>query len=114
MPLCDPSNSPRYPKRVPSTVLIRRIAQAWLLLLVIGSLQPARPGPVHAMHREIHFLAFGGTAFLLLLVTRSRREEMGVVLGGCLLGLSLEYLQHLFYHNVMEWWDVRDWTCPQN
>jgi hypothetical protein len=91
-------------------ILIRRIAQAWLLLLVIGSLQPARPGPVHAMHREIHFLAFGGAAFLLLLVTRNRREEIGVVAGACLLGLSLEYLQHLFYGNVMEWWDVRDDT----
>jgi hypothetical protein len=99
---------------------IRRIAQAWLLLLVIGSLQPARPGPVHAMHREIHFLAFGGAAFLLLLVTRNRREEIGVVVGGCLLGLSLEYLQHpytnwcrLKIYEIAYQGDYHPWRAPE-
>jgi hypothetical protein len=88
--------------------IIRLIAQAWLLLMIVGSLQPARPGPVVATHRGIHFLAFGGAAFLLMLLSRNLRQEIRVVVGVCLLGLSLEYLQHLIYHNLMEWWDVRD------
>jgi len=90
--------------------IIGRVAQAWLLLLVVGSLGPARPGPVVGLglHREIHWLAFGGAAYLLLLLSRTRRQEMRAIFCTCLLGLSLEYLQHLIYRNVMEWWDVRD------
>ena len=87
---------------------IRLIAQVSLLLLVIGSLQPGRPGPLHAIHREIHYAAFGGTTLLLLLLCRTRLEEVRVVVAACFLGLSLEYLQHLIYHNPAEWWDVRD------
>lgn len=63
-----------------------------------------------AHHRGLHFLAFGGAALLLLLLSRSRRQEIRLVVAVCLLGLSLEYLQHLLYRNVMEWWDVRDDT----
>ena len=72
--------------------IIRLIAQAWLLLMIVGSLQPARPGPVVATHRGIHFLAFGGAAFLLLLLSRNLRQEIRVVVAVCLLGLSLECL----------------------
>jgi hypothetical protein len=90
--------------------IIRRIAQAWLLLLIVGSLQPSRPGAVLAHHRGLHFLSFGGVALLLLLLARTRYQEIRAVLGVCLLGLSLEYMQHLLYRNPMEWWDVRDDT----
>ena len=101
----------RYPENLLlNPQIIRRTAQAWLILLIVGSLQPSRPGPVLAHHRGLHFLAFGGVAFLLLLLSRNFREGIRVVVGVCLLGLSLEYLQHFFYHNVMEWWDVRDDT----
>jgi peptidoglycan/LPS O-acetylase OafA/YrhL len=93
-----------------TAIFIRRVAQAWLLLLVVGSLQPSRPGPVHAHHRAVHFAAFGGGAFLLLLLARSRREELRAAIAVCLLGLCLEFLQHVVYGNVMEWWDVRDDT----
>src|SRR6266849_2488245 len=113
--------------------IIRRLTMAWLLLMVVGSLQPARllevagflrsaglrvaigslqpasplaaagalqpagPGPVVDLHRQIHWLAFGGAAFLLLLLSRNRRQEIRSVIATCLLGLSLEYLQHLIY-----------------
>lgn len=90
--------------------IIRRITQAWLLLLIVGSLQPARPGPVVGLHREIHWLAFAGATFLLLVLSRNRRQEIRSVIAACLLGLSLEYLQHLIYRNPMEWRDVRDDT----
>jgi NhaP-type Na+/H+ or K+/H+ antiporter len=59
-------------------------------------------------HRGIHWLAFAGAAVLLLLLSRNRRQEIRSVIGVCLLGLTLEYVQHLIYRNIMEWWDVRD------
>jgi hypothetical protein len=90
--------------------VILGITQAWLLLLIVGSLQPARLGPGVALHRGIHWLAFAGTAFLLLLLSRNRRQEIRSAIGVFLLGLSLEYLQHLIYRNPMEWRDVRDDT----
>ena len=88
--------------------MLRRIAQVWILLLIVGSLNPARPALVVGLHREIHWLAFGGAAFLLLLLSRNRHQEIRSVIAVCLLGLSLEYLQHLIYRNAMEWRDVRD------
>jgi type II secretory pathway component PulK len=38
----------------------------------------------------------------------NRRQQIRSALAVFLLGLSLEYLQHLIYRNPMEWWDVRD------
>ncbi len=60
------------------------------------------------LHRQIHWVAFVGTAFLLLILSRSRYKEIYVVLATCILGFSLEYLQHLMYGCMMEWRDVRD------
>ena len=90
--------------------IILRIAQAWILLLIVGSLQPARPGPVVGLHREVHWLAFAGAAFLLFSLSRSRIQEICSVVAVFLLGLSLEFLQHLIYRGALEWWDVRDDT----
>jgi hypothetical protein len=102
--------------RASTRTFIRRIAQIWFLLVVVGSLQPARPVMVvglHAagLHRYTHWLAFAGSAFLLLLLSRNRRQEFQGVVATCLLGLSLEYLQHFTYRNPMEWVDVRDDTA---
>jgi hypothetical protein len=84
------------------------ITEAWLLLLVVGSLQPARPGPVHLFHRELHWVAFAGAALLLFVLSRSRRQAIWSTIAVCALGFSLEILQHLIYRNSLEWWDVRD------
>jgi hypothetical protein len=62
------------------------------------------------LHRGVHGLAFAGAAFLLLSLSKSRHQEIQSVIAVCLIGLSLEYLQHLIYRNGMEWWDVRDDT----
>jgi hypothetical protein len=62
------------------------------------------------IHRGVHGLAFAGVAFLLLALSKSRHQEIRSAIAVCLLGLSLEYLQHLIYRNGMEWWDVRDDT----
>ena len=97
--------------------VIRYMAQAWILTLVVGSLQLARPvalarhrpdGPVVAAHRALHFLAFSGATLLLLLASRTRRQKLQSAGFTLLLGLTLEWLQHLIYHNEMEWHDVRD------
>lgn len=88
--------------------IILRLAQIWLLFLIGGSLQPARPGLILGLHREIHWLAFSGASFLLILLSRTRRQEVRSVIAVFLLGLSIEYLQHLIYRNAMEWRDVRD------
>lgn len=90
--------------------IIRRITLAWLLLIIVGSLQPARPWHSVALHRGIHWMAFAGAAFLLLLLSRSRRQEIRGVIAACLLGLSLEYVQHVVYRKPIEWCDVRDDT----
>ena len=92
---------------------IIRITQAWFLILIVGSIQPARPGPMVAkigFHRGVHWLAFAGAALLLLALARNRRQEIRSAIAVFLLGLSLEYLQHVIYGNAMEWWDVRDDT----
>ncbi len=62
------------------------------------------------LHRGVHWVAFAGAAFLLLALSRNRRQQVRTAFAVFLLGLSLEFLQHLLYRNVMEWWDVRDDT----
>jgi hypothetical protein len=89
-------------------VAFRIVVQVWLILLIVGSLQPARPSLVIAYHRELHWLAFAGAAFLVLLLSRNRRQEIRSAIAVFLLGLSLECLQHLLYRNPIEWWDARD------
>jgi hypothetical protein len=88
--------------------IIRRIAQAWLVLVIVGSLQPARPATVVGLHREIHWLAFAGLASLLLFLCGKVGQEISAATAICFLGLSLEYVQHLVYRKSMEWRDVRD------
>lgn len=87
------------------------------------SLQPLRPSAgnaLHYLHRPFHFVAFGLTALLLwrffsvaawpLIFSGvlAARSGVGAVLATIVLGGTLELLQHLIYHNRMEWWDVRD------
>ena len=61
-------------------------------------------------HRLYHFVAFGSTALLLLLVAATRGEQFAAVAGTILLGVSLEYVQHWVFHGALEWWDIRDDT----
>jgi TRAP-type uncharacterized transport system fused permease subunit len=87
---------------------LRIVAWVWIALLVAGSLQPARPGIVKGLHREIHWAGFAGAALLLFALSKTRFRE---ILGACtilLLGVSLEVVQHLIYRNHLEWRDVVD------
>lgn len=90
------------------TPLVRRLTLVWALFVVAGSLQPRRPATMLALHREIHWLAFAGLAFLVLLVSRALRQAIPRVFSVLLLGVSLETFQHFVYHTATEWRDVRD------
>ncbi len=62
-------------------------------------------------HRVAHFLTFGIFAVLVrLAATRSYQQALGLP-GVIFLGISIEYVQHLFPHHVFETWDVRDDTA---
>ena len=87
---------------------LRIAAWVWISLLVAGSLQPARPGIVKGLHREIHWVAFAGAAVLLFALSKTRLREMLGAGAIFLLGVSLEVLQHLIYRNALEWRDVVD------
>jgi hypothetical protein len=91
-----------------SRTVVRIVAKVWLALLIVGSLQPARPGIVAGLHREIHWLAFAGAALLLFSLSRTRREEILGAFTVFLLGFSLELLEHLIYRNHLEWRDIAD------
>jgi hypothetical protein len=108
---------------VPRRYLVH-IAPFWVLALILGSLLPgpakhvlgistryslARGGQIRWQHHLAHFLSFGSTTGLLLLIARTRSQDGIVLLGMLILGLSLEYTQHVLYETEgMEWWDVRD------
>ena len=92
---------------VPPLVL-RIVTRLWIALLIVGSLQPSRPGVVTGHHREIHWVAFAGAAFLLFSVSSTRRQQILRAFAIFILGVSLEFLQHLIYRNRMEWRDIAD------
>ena len=83
-----------------SRAVLRVVAKIWLAILIVGSLQPARPGVVSGLHRGIHWLAFAGAALLLFSLSRTRRQEILGAFTIFLLGFSLELLQHLIYRTI--------------
>ena len=110
-------------KQIVPRRLLRRIAAVWIVCLIVGSLLPGsakvRLGTTYhssthhsrivgMKHRVIHFLAFGSTALMLMLLAPSRRHEMRAGVGVMLLGCALEVTQFMIYSINFEWWDVRD------
>jgi hypothetical protein len=90
--------------------LLRVIVVPWTLCLIVGSLLPddvKESIGTHSHHRPYHFIAFGATALLFLLISNTRRQEWISVGGAFALGLSLETLQCLL-DGYFEWWDLRD------
>jgi hypothetical protein len=95
----------------------------WVAGLLIVSLQPLRPAPtsgLYQLHRPFHFVVFALTALVLwsffaitgwtLFTPRVSvtKASIKAVFATIVLGGIIEVLQHLIYHNQMEWWDVRD------
>lgn len=68
----------------------------------------SKKGWAHTHHRPYHFISFGATALLFLLISNTRRQEWTSVFAVFGLGLILEALQCLLFDGYMEWWDIRD------
>jgi hypothetical protein len=111
---------------MPRTHLIR-IAPLWILCLIAGSLLPSAVkealgtsanvriveghleiATIPLRHRVFHFLSFGSTALMLLLIGRTPTQRLYGSLGTIALGLVIEYAQHWIAPAPVEWWDVRD------
>src|SRR5262249_15446667 len=60
-------------------------------------------------HRLFHFVGFGSTALVLILIAEGPAREALAALNVAILGFTIEYCQYvLFALPAMEWWDVRD------
>jgi hypothetical protein len=90
---------------------LRLIAAPWVICLIAGSLMPSNfkdAVGTHSFHRTFHFVSFGSTALLFLLLSNNRRQEYIAACGVFALGVTLEILQHVIFVDIFEWWDVRD------
>jgi len=73
--------------------------------------EAATQGRAVARHRVAHFLTFGSTALLLVLISETVAEEIWAGFGVVALGFILECSQFAIIGlTEMEWWDVRDDT----
>jgi hypothetical protein len=107
-----------------SRELLIRIAPWWLAVLIVGSLLPgpeknyfitptsplmvAQAHPA-LWHRLFHYLTFGSTAAMLMLIGETLLLQVAAAFGVGILGLALEWAQFRIYQlPQMEWWDARD------
>ena len=107
-----------------SRALLVRIAPWWVLCVIIGSFLPGSSkealgttnspaaeaqGRVVTMHRLTHFLTFGSTALLLVLIAETASQQLGAGLAVAALGFLIECTQYALIGLAnIEWWDVRD------
>jgi hypothetical protein len=83
----------------------------WGAALLIGSLQPGRPGNIHfgILHLVAHLLSFGVLGFLATSAF-APTDQISWTPAACvfLFGFAIEFFQH--WHNAMsiEWPDVAD------
>ena len=110
--------------RLRSILLV--IVICWMVVLTVASLSPvdrfkaglASYTPkvgVHAnnRHRILHWVSFGGLAFVFGILGRNTKQRVLAAVTVAALGLGIEYLQHVIYLNPLETWDIRDdlWAC---
>ena len=62
-------------------------------------------GRFHA-HSWGHLLAFFAVSFTVVRIPATRMRRIIVSLGAILFGFLIEYGEHLYFHNPMEWKDV--------
>jgi hypothetical protein len=96
-------------RRVPRRILVR-IAPIWIVGLAAVSLQGWRPRTAcaSAVHQAFHFLAFGASTLLLLLLARTAGQRLYAALGIVALAIAIEYAQYSIFGSALEWWDMRD------
>ena len=99
-------------ERVLTRTVHKRVALAWVVLVIVLSLQPARMRQTYGHtieHAVMHVVLFGLTGVILLALARNRREQFNAVAGVVCLGIGIEISQYLIYTLPgFEWWDVRD------
>lgn len=62
-------------------------------------------------HRIVHWVSFGGLAFVLALLGRNTKQRVLASATAAGLGVVIEYLQCVIYLNALETWDIRDDLC---
>ncbi len=62
-------------------------------------------------HRIVHWVSFGGLAFVLALLGRNTKQRVLASATAAGLGVAIEYLQYVIYVNPLETWDIRDDLC---
>jgi uncharacterized membrane protein YgdD (TMEM256/DUF423 family) len=103
---------------------LARIAPWWVLLVLIGSFLPGpgkkalgtlnsvkshKGGDASSNHRFAHFLVFGSTALLFLMLAETRGQQIRAAVGVALFGLVIECGQYeILRLDQLEWWDIRD------
>jgi hypothetical protein len=109
-----------------SRSLLRKIAPFWIVAVIVGSFMPytfkqemgttlvlsVASGDVGEQvtlwHRVVHFLLFGSTTAILVLIGRSSVVRAAGLIAALSLAFSIEFTQNLIDHYGVEWWDVRD------
>jgi hypothetical protein len=108
---------------IPRSFLVR-LAPWWVLCVIIGSFLPGTSkqaigtinppeavaqGRAGVKHRLAHYLTFGSTALLLVVVSETAIQQLWAGFGVAALGFVVECSQYaLMGLSFMEWWDVRD------
>jgi hypothetical protein len=85
------------------------IPAAWIICLVIVSLQPERlrvDRSSYMTHLFLHVIAFGFPIFLLHVLVPSRLWAWVAILGTCSVAAGIEFAQRLIYHSRFEWADL--------
>ena len=107
-----------------SRAFLVRIAPWWVLCVIIGSFLPASSkhalgtgntpeaaaqGHAVPAHRLAHFLTFGSTTLLLVVIAETTSQQLGAGLVVAASGFLIECTQYAVLGlTEMEWWDVRD------
>jgi heme A synthase len=64
---------------------------------------------VSLQHRAVHFVTFGLTTLLFLMLAERPKDWAKGIAGAVLLGLAIEAGQYAVgLSRVLEWWDLRD------
>jgi hypothetical protein len=85
------------------------IPTAWVIFLMIVSMQPLRSGLARAgsvTHVILHVLVFGFTACLLHMWGARPASPWVAALGTFWLAVGIELAQHLVYRHTFEWQDL--------
>jgi hypothetical protein len=89
---------------------MRIVVPLWLAILTVVSLASDdfkyHLGTKGPFHHTAHLLAFAITGLMFCWTANSLRSRLLRALAACFTALVLEWMEALFYNNVVEWHDV--------